>query len=238
MSLGEEIRAGEADPLAARYSADEAYYNGRGGAASDWNQQLRASMFVDLAQPGYSILDFGCGNGGVLQRLPAARRVGVEIGKTAAAAAAAAGIEVVASLIEIPSQSIDLGISFHALEHVGAPLGILLELRRVMRPGARIRLVVPAEISFHASQRRWQPNHAMHVYAWTPLSFGNLVAVAGFNDIRSRLAPPPSGSRLLWVVRYVPPLRRTLLWLLAYRRNALNIVLDAVAPELPTPRLP
>lgn len=230
MSLPDEIGIERSDLLISRYSADEAYYDGRSSSTSDRTQALRASIFAEIANPDLTILDFGCGNGGVLRRLSAKRRIGVEVGKIAAAEAGAAGVQVVGSLADVPSESIDFGISCHALEHVSAPFDVLVELRRVMRPGAPIRLVIPAEISFHKSQRGWRVDRNMHVYAWTPLSFGNLAAAAGFKVTRARLAPMPSGSRLLKAVRYLPWLRRGLAWLLAYRRNALSVVLDARAP--------
>lgn len=206
------------------------YLAQRQGAVSDHVQSLRASLFTDLASDDRVILDFGCGSGGVLSRLPAKRRVGVELGAAAAKIAKGIGIDVVSDLEQVPSASVDVVISFHAIEHVESPVDVLRELARVARPDASIRLIVPGEVPTHPQQRTWRPNHDRHLHTWTPLLFGNLAEHCGYRDIRTSVAPMPTASRLVRALSPLPPLAKAAHWRLATRRNALNVILDARPP--------
>lgn len=205
------------------------YLDQRRGAVSEHNQSLRASLFVDLGGTGLTVLDFGCGTGGVVRRVEAALRLGVEVSEPAAAIAKDSGVEVFRTLEEIPDRSVDVAISFHAIEHVDNPLLILEQIRRVLRPEGRVRLVVPCETPILRAQRSWKPNSDRHLFTWTPLLFGNLAHHAGFESIRCRIAPMPTGSRLVRTFRWVPAMASLVHTLLAVKRNALNVILEARA---------
>lgn len=207
--------------------AGDAYLEQRRGALSDRVQGLRASIFADLDTRNATVLDFGCGSGGVLSRIPALRKVGIEIGQSAAQAARQSGIEIFNSLSTIETNSVDFAISFHAIEHVDNPLEILKELNRVVRPEGRLRLVVPAELPYHAAQRRWRSNADQHLFTWTPLHFGNLAVRAGMNDVNVRLRPMPSHARFLRILKPAPPLHRAASFVFSWYRNVFNTVLDA-----------
>lgn len=211
----------------------EAYLQARRNSLTERNQELRASLFSELGGSDKTIIDFGCGSGGVLRRLHAKRRIGVEIGAGAAEMAREAGIEVVESLSAIPDATVHLAISFHAIEHVDCPYDVLREIGRVVRPDGVIRLVVPGELATHPTQRSWRPNRDRHLYAWTPLLFGNLAERAGYCDIHTRVAPMPTRSRLVRALNITPPLANLAHWSLAKRRNALNVILDARPPSSP-----
>lgn len=206
------------------------YLDQRAAAASDRSQALRACIFADLGNESATVLDFGCGTGGVLSRIPARRRIGIEVGASAAEHARSRGLEVYRSLAEVPEGSVDTAISFHALEHVDNPLEILLELRRVVRRQGTLRLVVPSETPILTSHRRWRENNDRHLYTWTPLLFGNLAQRAGFIDIVTSVKPMPTRSRLVRIFRFVPPLARLVHLSLAIRRNAMNVILDCRNP--------
>jgi len=154
-----------------------------------------AFIFRSYILPGNDVLDFGCGGGYMLANLNCAKKYGVEINASARVVAKENGIDVRASLDEMPTASIDVVISNHALEHVHDPLGELRKIRRALRPGGRLVLVTPYERSF-----RWQPGDInQHLYTWSPMNLGNLVSLAGFKVesaelIRHRF--PPGGMAL------------------------------------------
>lgn len=221
------------DSVSAQYrgAEGEEYLAQRQGALSDHVQSLRASLFVDLGGAGRTVLDFGCGAGGVVSRLSAQRRVGIEIGEAAAAIAREKGVEVLGSLDAVPDNSVDVAISFHAIEHVERPVDILTEIGRVVKDGGHIRLVVPGELATEPLQREWRPNRDLHLYTWTPLLFGNLAHLCGYRDIRTKLAPMPTRSRLVRALSPLPPLARAVHWRMSKKQNALNIILDARPPS-------
>ncbi len=179
-------------------AAGVAYHTRRRHSRSEETQQRRSRQFQDLEGADLVILDFGCGTGGVLSGLTARERIGVEISETAAAEAGRVLDRVYSSLSSVDPESIDVIISCHALEHVEEPAQALSEMRRIAKPGARVRVVVPMETSLvMPSHRRWRGDDPdMHLYSWTPLSLGNLFTVCGFKVTDSWVAPVSDGGRL------------------------------------------
>lgn len=202
------------------------YLARRGAAIQSHVQRLRASMFEGISRDCDSVLDFGSGTGEILSYLPAAERIGIEIGEEVAELARLRGIIVRKDLCEVESKSVDVVISFHALEHVHNPLEILISLRRVLRPNGRLRIVVPCELPFRRMHRSWKPNNDRHFFTWTPLLIGNLAMRAGFENIETRLVPMPSGSRFSRLVRGPGTMARALRFGHALWYCRLNTVLE------------
>lgn len=208
------------------------YLSQRVTSTSDYNQTLRARLFDSFTTSHDTVLDFGCGTGGVLYRLPAARKLGIEIGESAAAIAAEKGLAVFHSLKEVADESVDVVISCHAIEHVDQPLIVLTDIARVLKPGGKARLVIPADISFDKAQRKWRANKEQHLYAWTPLSFGNLAEVAGLSVVSSSLSVGPTNSRFVRIINRLPILGPIGAWHHARVFNYFNIILDAQKASL------
>jgi SAM-dependent methyltransferase len=140
--------------------------------------ELNLFKFERYVSPADDVVDFGCGIGALLERLPAASRTGVEVSEAARREAQARGLHVVASTSDLADASADVVISNHALEHTLAPLDELRELRRVLRPGGKLVLWVP--VDDWRAQRRPRPDPNHHLYTWTPLLLANLLEEAGF----------------------------------------------------------
>ena len=211
-------------------SAGQEYHQQRFGARSRRAQLLRASVFTDLGRDDLTIVDFGCGTGGVSRHLAARRRLGVEVNETAIVEARAAGIEIVSSLEEVPSDAVDVAISHHALEHVDHPIHVIRMLFRVLKPGGVLRVVVPGESPFSRSQRTWTADSHRHLFSWTPRSLGHLVALAGFADVRTRIVPPVTGSAIARLFTRLPRLRERVTWARARWRCEFNVVVEARKP--------
>lgn len=177
-------------PYAQRSSA---HYKGtRGQEYFGWQNEvgeigadLNLWKFVDHVRPDDTIVDFGCGNGALLARLPAQRKIGVEVNPAAREAASLRGIEIVRTADEIAPESADLVISNHALEHTLNPLAELRALHTALKPGGSIVLWLP--LDDWRSQRRYEEERNHHLFAWTPLSLGNLLEEAGFEAIETRV---------------------------------------------------
>lgn len=181
-----------------------AYSGERGAEYFAWQSHgahaatpLLRRLYAEWTDGADSVLDFGCGGGALLASIEAPVRIGVEPNDTARAAAAAAGLDVRASLDEVTDGSVAVALSNHALEHVRQPFAELAGLHRVLRPGGRLVLVVP--LDDWRSQRDPTPDGNNHLYAWTPRVLANLVRDAGFEVLECRVhryAWPP-GYRLL-----------------------------------------
>lgn len=206
------------EPTVRRVRSDEdavsAHYQGkRGERYANTVQRNRAlagvlnrEKFAGFVRPSDTILDFGCSSGELLLSLEAAERIGIEVNAATRAEAVHGGLSVFESLHSVADQSVDVAISNHVLEHVLSPYAALRDLRRVLRPTGRLVLCVPADDWRNA--RHWRsgdPDH--HVFAWTPLTLGNLITEAGFDPVfvrmRQRAWPPNYGQlhrlpRPLW----------------------------------------
>jgi SAM-dependent methyltransferase len=174
------------------------YHQYRCCLRSAYVQQTRARFFRDLETDGKTILDFGCGTGGVLANIQARERIGVEINEEAAREAETVLDRVYTFLSEITSSSVDVVISFHALEHVENPAQILREIHRIVKPDGVVRIIVPTEMPLLVNgDRSWRANDPnMHLYTWTPLLLGNLLTVCGFEVEEGRLLPVSEGGRI------------------------------------------
>ena len=157
---------------------------------------INRDKFAKYVDPGDTVLDFGCANGGLLLALPASERIGIEVNAATRVEAQHAGLQVHESLSSVQDRSVDVAITNHALEHVLAPYDALVELRRVLRSTGRLVVCVPADDWRNAPKwRPGDPNH--HVYAWTPLTLGNFLVEAGFAPVSVRI------RHRAWPRRYV-----------------------------------
>jgi SAM-dependent methyltransferase len=166
------------------------------GVVEPWSERattLALPLFRSHVGPEDVVVDFGCGSGRLLTALPARRRIGIEVNPVSAAEARARGVEVVAASADVPESVADVVVSHHALEHALDPFGELVGLRRVLKPGGRLLLVVPLD-DWRRERDPWpdDPNH--HLFAWTPLALCNLLGEAGFDVLECAIvssAPLP-----------------------------------------------
>src|ERR1700682_4889990 len=115
--------------------SDGAKYSAWQLANSAGLAEEKARRFRPYAARAASILDFGCGGGDLLARMPCERRIGVEANPFSAESAGKLGIEVVSSLDDVAADAVDLVISNHALEHCLRPADELHGMMRVLRSG-------------------------------------------------------------------------------------------------------
>jgi SAM-dependent methyltransferase len=158
---------------------------------------VESRKFSELISPEAVVVDFGCGGGEVLAAISCRQRIGVEPNAQSALASLKRGLEVVDSVNQLPTAIADVVISNHALEHCTRPLDELKGIRRVLKPGGRLILVVP--VNDWRREKRYRSadiNH--HLYTWTPLLLGNLLTEAGFSVERIRILTHawPPGARL------------------------------------------
>jgi len=141
--------------------------------------ELEAHKFSRYIPPAQTILDFGCGGGNLLRALSCTRKIGIEPNPHAREHAASLGIECYASLDGVASQTADVAISNHALEHVPSPIEALRQLRDKIVWGGVAVICVPMED--WRSHRKFDPSDVdHHLYTWNPQLLGNTLLEAGF----------------------------------------------------------
>src|SRR5207244_4190047 len=100
-------------------------------------------------QPGFRVLDLGCGGGFLLANLECAARFGIEPNAAARATATANGVTAFGNANEaieaLGAETIDVIISDNALEHALEPWHELVALKPLLKRGGRLHMVVPCE---------------------------------------------------------------------------------------------
>jgi SAM-dependent methyltransferase len=118
-----------------------------------WYRGRRNVLDVVLSKlapaPGARILDAGCGSGRNMVELAGYGTVtGIELSATSVAVARGreVGEVVEGSVLEMPfaDDSFELAVSLDVIEHLADDRGALAELRRVVAPGGKLLVTVPA----------------------------------------------------------------------------------------------
>jgi SAM-dependent methyltransferase len=170
-----------------------------------WAWERRRSLLLAEARPGERVLDLGCGAGRFVAALreAGAEPVGVEAAEAALERARnnAPGADL--RLVEpdgslpLDHASVDLVWCSEVLEHVGDTAYVLLEVRRVLRPGGRLLVTVPyhgrvkaAVIALTRFEAHFDPL-GQHLRFYTRTSLDATLRQAGFADVRVGLWGPP-----------------------------------------------
>ena len=192
---------GPQDPTIGRHYAGDAgaaYFSWQNSISGEMGGRLNARKFNAHLQPQWTVVDFGCGAGYMLEKLQVSERIGIEPAPAARGAARSRGLNVVASAGELPAESVDAVVSNHALEHTLQPLGELRDLFGLLKPGGQLRLWVPID-DWRAQRNAMAGDENHHLYTWTPLLMRNLLEEAGFAVTSVRVithAWPPRTARL------------------------------------------
>jgi len=183
-----------------------------------WAWERRRALLLGEARPGERVLDLGCGTGRFVAALrdAGADAVGVELAETALRRARANAPGADLRLVEpdgslpLDHGSVDLVWCSEVLEHVADTEHLLLEVRRVLRPGGRLLVTVPfhgrvkgALIAVLRFDAHFDPL-GQHLRFYTGGSLRSTLERAGFDAVQVR----PWGG---------PPLLRTALTARALR---------------------
>lgn len=138
------------------------------------------------AVPGEMLLDFGAGIGTFAGRLTRAGHdvVAVEPDANQRGLIAGHGLRPVASLAALPSASVAYAYSLNVLEHIADDVGALRELHRVLSPGGRLMIYVPA-LSILWTR---MDDRVGHLRRYTRRSLTSALRAAGFGVSRCRYA--------------------------------------------------
>lgn len=141
------------------------------------DSEVEKDFFQSYIKDTDCIAEFGCGGGLLLSKMICQSRIGIEINSSARDYAKENGIKTVGDLEEIEDESLDVVISFHALEHCVNPYGIVSEIYKKLKPFGKCICVVPYEpLSFDY----FKNDTSQHLYIWNQRTLGNLFRLAGF----------------------------------------------------------
>jgi ubiquinone/menaquinone biosynthesis C-methylase UbiE len=156
-----------------------------------WYRALHTRLFAVLADVRGSVLDAGCGTGGLLARLRARRSdlalIGLDWAEAACRRAAAkSGVPIArgsANALPFADAAFDAVIAADMLCHRAVDPGrALSELSRVLRPGGRLIVNMPAYAWLLSAHDRQVHN----VRRQTAGQLAALLREAGFRQVRAR----------------------------------------------------
>lgn len=133
--------------------------------------RFRTAVKLIDAQPGQSILDYGCGNGRLLKLLPHGNLTGYD-----PVAQNLNGFRAVSSTLQLAPASFDTISLCEVLEHVSANERetILADCYRLLKPDGKLIVSVPIEVGLSALVKnlaRWFKVRPLE----TDMTFGNVL---------------------------------------------------------------
>ena len=158
------------------------------------------AYLTPLVPPDATVLELGAGYCHFINRVPAARRVAVDVGPQLETAAGN-GVEIhqgdaVAYLEQAPPDTFDFVLASNFFEHLDWPaLNALLPLLlRSMKPGGRLAVIQP---NFRLAPRRYFDDYT-HRTVFTDASLRDWLEAGGFDilDVVPRFLPLTVKSRL------------------------------------------
>jgi len=147
---------------------------------------LQARLFSEYIASEDRVLDFGCGNAGLLFFLQESCKeiAGLEINPASLSKARELGIKnrLFTSYEELPNNYFTIAYSNHVLEHVLDPLFTLRTIHETLQQGGKLILILPIDDYRDKHQRTWVQGGDLdgHLYTWTPRLITNLLAESEF----------------------------------------------------------
>ena len=156
----------------------------------DFERRIEAAV-AELAaslSPAARVLDAGAGEGAYKHHFKSHRYIGLDLA-IGDKKWDYTGLDVLGDLtaLPFPDMTFDAALNIVTLEHVTDPRRVLSEISRVLKPGARLLLVVPHEWEVH--------QHPYDFFRYTRFGVEELVRAAGMQIIS--LEPGGGYFRLL-----------------------------------------
>lgn len=154
-------------------------------------ESAKTARLTRRLKPG-RVLDVGCGDGGFLaaMRRRGWEGWGVETSKDGfALAAARQGLKVFDKPLPecgLPAARFDAVTLWHSLEHMEAPAAVLLEARRLLKPGGTLFLAIPSGSSWELAlfKSRWfHLDLPRHLHFFTRPGAARLLKDCGFEVV-------------------------------------------------------
>jgi SAM-dependent methyltransferase len=158
--------------------------------------EARAKIAVKKFFAGISkdakILDYGCGLGQNILFMPNA--TGFDISEFGIQFCRDKGINATNRLEELPDEGYDLVFTAHVLEHHPHPKTMIEDMRRKLKKGQQLMIVIPYETHGKAG---YELDLNQHLFSWNFRTLNNLLLTSGFEINENRYIRGAGYFRLL-----------------------------------------
>jgi SAM-dependent methyltransferase len=165
---------------------DEAYYNARA--------RIAQRKFFGKVSAQDRVLDFGCGLGQNILYMP--NSMGYDISKFSVDFARSKNINATTHLDDVPDESFDVVFSAHVLEHHPHPMNMIEDMKKKLKRGKLLMVVVPHE---KHGRGRFTLDLNQHLYMWNFQNLNNLLLVNGFEILENRYLRGAGYNKLLFL---------------------------------------
>lgn len=155
------------------------------GAAERWISGIRAAKIQTEISPTDSVFEYGVGFGWNLALLNCRSKAGFDLAGQLDQEVEKKGIVFIRELGE-GTESFEVVLCHHTLEHVPAPAQTLQQIKTLLKPGGKLLLFVPLEREKKYRRMR-ASDRAHHLFSWTPAALQNLAAANGYKIISNRI---------------------------------------------------
>jgi len=183
---------------------NEEYYNARA--------EIALRKFFSGIDINGRIVDFGCGMGQNIYKLPNA--MGYDISNFAVEFCRRKGINATTHLEDIPNEAFDVVFSSHALEHHPHPKTMVEDMYAKLKPGKKLVLVIPHE---RHGKSGFELDLNQHLYSWNFRTINNLLLTSGFDILENRYLRGAGYHKLL-------PLAKMNFGLYRWATNTLSVL--------------
>lgn len=160
------------------------YYNARA--------EIAIGKFFFSIDKNSRILDYGCGLGQNIYKLPNAK--GYDISQFGVEFCKKKGIDATNKLEEVPDEAFDVVFSAHVLEHHPHPIAMLESINKKLKKGHTLILVIPHE---KHGKGKFEYDLNQHLHTWNFQTINNLLITAGFSIQENRYIRGAGYFRLL-----------------------------------------
>ena len=175
--------------------ANEDYYNARATIA--------LKKFFGKIDINKRILDYGCGLGQNIYKLPNAR--GYDISEFGIEMCKSKGIDATTNLGDIENEGFDYVFSSHVLEHHPYPKQMIEEMASKLKTGHELILVIPFE---RHGKAKFELDLNQHLFNWNFQNINNLLITCGFKIKENRYIHGAGYNKLLALNKVNPSLYR------------------------------
>ncbi len=177
----------------------------KGGIGSWFRRYRDRKIFSLLKEEGQFAIDLGCGEGitlgAMIETFPRKKCLGIELERESCRTCRLFGLPVLNGSIcdlSIRTESIDDCLLTDVLEHLEDPEKAVEEIRRILKPGGRLIVVIPNDRSFFWSRLlclKWKEafHDPGHVQQWRPRKLKDL-----FQSMRFRVIYRWNIPFLIW----------------------------------------
>ena len=193
--------------VSAYYEGDAGtrYVHGRQTDPNLLGYRLDYAYFKPFLNSTDVVLDFGCGNGGLLRLLKehVSKAEGLEVNQSAVEIARTSQATVYTSIEDLPAcEAYDRIISNHVLEHVRDVPSTLERLRVTLKRNGLLLLKLPIDDWRARHQRTWdREDRDHHLQTWTPRLIANVLYEAGYEPLTIDIVTSAWHPRLFCLAR-------------------------------------